>query len=160
MPSRTPTNTKQSKKAGSAAKRGAEAIQEALKKMELGHSEVPEFCSVQKSVGHGYFTIRNAAGKEYKGAAGHGGGKAHISIGKIVLAAYSATPDLPREILAVIDVGKETARLVNDGFMAQAVILAAKGAESVSTGGAPVEEDGYVFAEPEGGEGDVDVDAL
>ena len=48
--------------------------------------------------------------------------------------------------------------------MAPTIVSAALGAGSVSTGGAPVEEEGYVFAEAEAEEGDeeaeVDVNAL
>ena len=151
-------STSKSVKAVRAEKLGAEAIQEALRKMDLGHAEVPEFYSVQKVLGNGYFLIRNAAGKEYQGAGGHGGGKARISVGQIVLADYSATPALPREIRAVIDDGKQAAELVKRGSMAQAVVLAAKGASFI--GGAPVEEEGYVFEEAEAEEAEVDVNAL
>jgi hypothetical protein len=147
-----------SAKAVRAEKLGAEAVQEALRKMDLGHAEVPEFYSVQKVLGNGYFLIRNAAGKEYQGAGGHGGGKARISVGQIVLADYSATPALPREIRAVIDDRKQAAALVKSGFMAASVVNAAMGAGSVSTGGAPVEEEGYVFAEPEAEDDDAEVD--
>ena len=151
-------------KAARAQKRSAEAIQEAVRKMELKAEDAPEFFSVQKVLGNGYFLLRNAWGVECQGAGGHGGGKARISVGQIVLAAHSATPALPREILAVIDDRKQAAALVKGGFMAQAVILAAQGAGSVSTGGAPVEEEGYVFEEaevaPEDEEAEVDVNAL
>ena len=163
MPNKHTTATKTNVKAARAQKRSAEAIQEAVQKMELGNPEAPEFYSVQKVLGNGYFLIRNAAGKEYQGAGGHGGGKARISVGQIVLAGYSSTPTLPREILALIDDRKQAAALVKGGFMAEAVMLAAQGAGSVSTGGAPVEQEGYVFAdaaEEEGEEAEVDLDAL
>jgi len=163
MPKHT-SATKTNVKAARAQKRGAEAIQEAIRKMELHAEDAPEFFSVQKVLGNGYFLLRNAWGVECQGAGGHGGGKARISAGQIVLAGHTATPALPREILAVIDDRKQAAALVRGGFMAQAVILAAQGAGSVATGGAPVEEDGYVFevaeeaAEDE--EAEVDVNAL
>jgi hypothetical protein len=159
MPSKSKTPSKTSV---GAQKRGAEAIQAALAKMELGNSEAPEFYSVQKERGGGQFTIRNAAGREYRGVGGHGGGKARIKVGHIVLAAYSATPEQGLEILAMIDDRKQAAALVKQGFMAPTVVNAALGAGSVSTGGAPVEEEGYVFAEaePVEGEEDVDVEAL
>jgi hypothetical protein len=163
MPKHT-SATKTNVKAARAEKRGAEAIQEAIRKMELQAEDAPEFFSVQKPLGNGRFVIRSADGKECQGAGGHGGGKARISVGQIVLAAHSATPALAREILAVIDDRKQAAALVRGGFMAQAVILAAQGAGSVSSGGAPVEEDGYVFEEaeeaPEDEEAEVDVNAL
>ena len=163
MPKHT-SATKTNVKAARAQKRSAEAIQEAVRKMELKAEDAPEFFSVQKVLGNGYFLLRNAWGVECQGAGGHGGGKARISVGQIVLAAHSATPALPREILAVIDDRKQAAALVKGGFMAQAVILAAQGAGSVSTGGAPVEEEGYVFEEaevaPEDEEAEVDVNAL
>ena len=160
MPKHT-SATKTNVKAARAQKRGAEAIQEAIRKIELGAEDAPEFYSVQKPLGNAYFLLRNAWGVECQGAGGHGGGKARISVGQIVLAAHSATPALPREILAVIDDRKQAAALVKGGFMAQAVILAAQGAGSVSTGGAPVEEEGYVFEEAkEDEEAEVDVNAL
>ena len=163
MPKHT-SATKTNVKAARAQKRGAEAIQEAVRKMELKAEDAPEFFSVQKVLGNGDFLIRNAWGVEYRGCGRHGGGKARISVGQIVLAGDSATPALPREILAVIDDRKQAAALVKGGFMAQAVILAAQGAGSVSTGGAPVEEEGYVFEEaevaPEDEEAEVDVNAL
>jgi hypothetical protein len=133
--------------------------------MELQNSEAPEFYSVQKVLGNGSFLIRNAAGREYRGAGGHGGGKARISVGQIVLADYSATPELGLEILALIDDRKQAAALVKAGFMSPTVVNAALGAGSVSTGGAPVQEEGYVFADDEaaagaGEEAEVDVEAL
>jgi len=159
MPAKTKTTNKSGSKAARAQKRGAEAVHDALRKMELGHAEVPEFYSVQKVWGNGSFLIRNAAGKEYRGAGGHGGGKARIGPGHIVLADYSATPELGLEILALIDDRKQAAELVKRGFMAASVVNAALGAGSV--GGAPVEEEGYVFAEAEAeDEAEVDVNAL
>jgi hypothetical protein len=164
MPAKTKTVNKSGGKAARAQKRGAEAVQEALRKIELGNPEAPTFYSVQKAWGNGSFLIRNAAGREYRGAGGHGGGKARIAVGHIVLADYSASPEQGLEILAVIDDRKQAAELVKRGFMAPTVVNAALGAGSVSTGGAPVEEEGYVFAEPEAGEGEdeteVDVNAL
>ena len=160
MPKHT-SATKTNGKAVRAQKRGAEAIQEALRQMELQADDAPEFFSVQKVLGNGYFLLRGADGKECQGAGGHGGGKARISAGQIVLAGHTATPALPREILAVIDDRKQAATLVNGGFMAQAVVLAAQGAGSVATGGAPVEEGGYVFEEAaDDEEAEVDVNAL
>jgi hypothetical protein len=153
-----------SAKAVRAEKRGAEAIQEGLRKMELNAPDAPEFFSVQKVLGNGSFLIRNAWGVEYRGAGGHGGGKARIAVGHIVLADHSATPQQGLEILALIDDRKQAAELVKRGFMAPTIVSAALGAGSVSTGGAPVEEEGYVFAEAEAEEGDeeaeVDVNAL
>ena len=167
MPAKTKTANKsggKSAKVVRAEKRGAEAIQEALRKMELGQAEAPEFFSVQKVLGNGYFLIRNAWGVEYRGVGGHGGGKARIAVGHIVLADYSATPQQGLEILALIEDRKQAAELVKRGFMAQTVVSAALGAGSVSTGGAPVEEEGYVFAEADAEEGgeeaEVDVNAL
>jgi hypothetical protein len=167
MPAKTKTASKsggKSTKAVRAEKRGAEAVQEALRKMERGQEDAPEFYSVQKVLGNGSFLIRNAWGVEYRGAGGHGGGKARIAVGHIVLADYSATPEQGLEILAVIDDRKHAAELVKRGFMAPTVVNAALGAGSVSTGGAPVEEEGYVFAEAGAEEGDeeaeVDVNAL
>ena len=160
MPGKSKTPSKTSV---GAQKRGAEAVRAALAKMELRNSEAPEFYSVQKVLGNGSFLIRNAAGREYRGAGGHGGGKARISVGQIVLADYSATPELGLEILALIDDRKQAAALVKAGFMAPTVVNAALGAGSVSTGGAPVQEEGYVFAEDEAAEGEedeVDVEAL
>ena len=160
MPGKSKTKTP-SKTAVGAQRRGAEALKAAIEKMELGAEDAPEFYSVQKVLGNGYFVIRNAWGVEFQGAGGHGGGKARISVGQIVLAADSSTKALPREILAVIDDRKQAAALVKAGFMAPAIVSAAQGAGAVCTGGAPVEEDGYVFADEEGGaEGEVDVDAL
>ena len=101
MPKHT-SATKTNVKAARAEKRGAEAIQEAIRKMELQAEDAPEFFSVQKPLGNGRFVIRGADGKEWQGVGGHGGGKARISVGQIVLAAHSATPALAREILAVI----------------------------------------------------------
>lgn len=153
-----------SAKAVRAEKRGAEAVEEGLRKMERRAHDAPEFFSVQKVLGNGSFLIRNAWGVEYRGAGGHGGGKARIAVGHIVLADYSATPEQGLEILALIDDRKQAAELVKRGFMAPTIVSAALGAGSVSTGGAPVEEDGYVFAEAETAEGDdeaeVDVNAL
>jgi len=153
-----------SAKAVRAEKRGAEAVQEAIQKLELNAEDAPDFYSVQKVLGDGYFLIRNAWGVEFQGAGGHGGGKARISVGQIVLAADSSKPSLPREILAVIDHRKQAPELVKRGFMAPMVVSAALGAGSVSTGGAPVEEEGYVFADDGTAEGDdeaeVDVNAL
>jgi hypothetical protein len=167
MPAKTKTASKsggKSAKAVRAEKRGTEAVQEALRKIERGREEAPEFYSVQKVLGNGSFLIRNAWGVEYRGAGGHGGGKARIAVGHIVLADYSATPQQGLEILAVIDDRKQAAELVKRGFMAPTVVSAALGAGSVSTGGAPVEEEGYVFAEAGAEEGDeeaeVDVNAL
>ena len=153
-----------SAKAMRAEKRSAEAVEEGLRKMELNAHDAPEFFSVQKVLGDCQFLIRNAWGVEYRGVGGHGGGKARIAVGHIVLADYSATPEQGLEILALIDDRKQAAELVKRGFMAPTVVSAALGAGSVSTGGAPVEEDGYVFAEAETAEGDdeaeVDVNAL
>ena len=153
-----------SKTAISAQRRGAEAIKEATQKLELNAHDAPDFYSVQKVLGNGYFLIRNAWGVEFQGAGGHGGGKARISVGQIVLAANSSKPTLPREILAVIDDRKQAAALVKAGFLAPMVVSAALGAGSISTGGAPVEEEGYVFADDGTAEGDdeaeVDVNAL
>ena len=147
-----------------AEKRSAEAVKEAVRKMELGSEETPEFFSVQKVLGNGSFLIRNAWGVEYRGAGGHGGGKARIAVGHIVMADYSAKPEQGLEIVAVIEDRKQAAELVKRGFMAPTVFSAALGAGSVSTGGAPVDEDGYVFEEAAAEEGDdeaeVDVNAL
>jgi hypothetical protein len=160
MPSRTPTNTKQSKKAGSAAKQSTEAIRSAVEKMSNGHADAGEFYSVQKVLGNGSFLIRNAAGLEVRGAGGHGGGRVRMHVGHIVLAV--GDPKQGLEIIGVIEDRNQANALVKAGFMKQAVITAALSAGAVSSAGAAVEEDGYVFAEPEGGEGegDVDVDAL
>ena len=162
MPSKSKPTGNKSAKAVRAEKRGAEAIKEAIQKMELNAPDAPEFYSVQKVLGNGYFVLRNAWGVEFQGAGGHGGGKARISVGQIVLAGDSATPALPREILAVIDDRKQAAALVKAGFMAQAVVIAAQGAGSVSNGGAVQEEEGYVFADDEvkDEEAEVDLDAL
>ena len=164
MPSKSKPTGNKSTKAVRAEKRGAEAIAEAIQKMELNAHDAPDFYSVQKVLGNGYFLIRNAWGVEYQGAGGHGGGKARISVGQIVLAGNSAKPTLPREILAVIDDRKQAAALVNAGFLAPMVVSAAQGAGAVSSGGAPVAEAGYVFAEDGEGEGEgeaeVDLDAL
>ena len=162
MPSKSKPTGNKSAKADRAEKRGAEAIKEAIQKMELGAEDAPEFYSVQKVLGNGYFVLRNAWGVEFQGAGGHGGGKARISVGQIVLAGDSATPALPREILAVIDDRKQAAALVKAGFMAPAVVIAAQGAGSVSNGGAVQEEEGYVFADDEvkDEEVEVDLDAL
>jgi hypothetical protein len=151
-----------SKTAVRAQRRGAEALPAAIEKMELNAHDAPDFYSVQKVLGNGYFLIRNAWGVEFQGAGGHGGGKARISVGQIVLAATSSKPTLPREILAVIDDRKQAAALVKAGFLAPMVVSAAQGAGSVSTGGAPVEEQGYVFAEDDGEaeEAEVDLEAL
>lgn len=144
-----------SKTAVGAERRGAEAVKAALSKMEMQHPEAPEFYSVQRVQGNGNFTIRNAAGKDFRGVGGHGGGKARISVGQIILAEYSATPEQGLEILALIDDRKQAAMLVKNGFMKQTVINAALTAGAVSTAGAQVEEVGYVFEEDE-----VDVNAL
>ena len=165
MPKHTKSGNKgPSKTAMGAQRRGAEALQEGLHKMELNAEDAPDFYSVQKVLGNGYFLIRNAWGVEFQGAGGHGGGKARISVGHIVLAAASSKPSLPREILALIDERKQVAALVKRGFMAPMVVSAALGAGSVSTGGAPVEEEGYVFAdeaaEEDDEEAEVDVNAL
>ena len=161
MPAKSKSKTP-SKTAINAQRRGAEALKAGLEKMELNAPDAPEFYSVQKVLGNGYFVIRNAWGVEFQGAGGHGGGKARISVGQIVLAADSSTPALPREILALIDDRKQAAALVKAGLMAPTIVSAAQGAGSVSTGGAPVEEDGYVFADEgeEDAEAEVDVEAL
>ncbi len=156
MPAKSKSNAP-SKTAISAQRRGAEALKAAIHKMELGAHDAPEFYSVQKVLGNGYFLIRNAWGVEFQGAGGHGGGKARISVGQIVLAADSSTPTLPREILALIEDRKQAAELVKAGFMPPTIMSAALGAGSVSTGGAPVAEEGYVFADEEA---EVDVSAL
>jgi hypothetical protein len=159
-----PTKNKgPSKTAIGAQRRGAEAIKEAIQKIELGAEDAPEFYSVQKVLGNGSFLIRNARGVEYRGVGGHGGGKARIAVGQIVLADYSPTPQHGLVISALIDDRKQAAALVKAGFMAPAVVLAAQGAGSVSTGGAAVEDDGYVFADDEAEEGkeaEVDLEAL
>ncbi len=154
MPAKSKSNAP-SKTAISAQRRGAEALKAAIHKMELGAHDAPEFYSVQKVLGNGYFLIRNAWGVEFQGAGGHGGGKARISVGQIVLAADSSTPTLPREILALIEDRKQAAELVKAGFMPPTIMSAALGAGSV--GGAPVAEEGYVFADEEA---EVDVSAL
>ena len=160
MPSKSKPAT-QSKKAIGAQRRGAEALKAALEKMELNAPDAPEFYSVQKVLGDGQFIIRNAWGVEYRGQAGHGGGKARISVGQIVLTDYSPKPQQGLVISAVIDDRKQAAALVKAGLMAPTIVSAAQGAGAVCTGGAPVEEDGYVFADEEGGaEGEVDLDAL
>ena len=165
MPSKSKPAT-QSKTAIGAQRRGAEALQAAIQKMELNAPDAPEFYSVQKVRGDGQFTIRNAWGVEYRGIGGHGGGKARISVGQIVLADYSPTPKQGLVISAVIDLAgkgrKQAEALVNAGFLAPMVVNAAQGAGSVSTGGAPVETEGYVFAEDDGGaeEAEVDLEAL
>jgi len=162
MPAKSKSKTP-SKTAVRAQRRGAEAIKEATQKLELNAPDAPDFYSVQKVLGNGYFLIRNAWGVEFQGAGGHGGGKARISVGQIVLAADSSASGLPREILAVIDDRKQATALVKAGFMAPMVVSAAQGAGSVSTGGAPVDDtDGYVFAEDDGGaeEAEVDLEAL
>ena len=152
-----------SAKAVRAEKRGAEAVQEALRKMELNAHDAPEFFSVQKVLGNGAFLIRNAWGVEYRGVGGHGGGKARIAVGHIVLADHSPTPQQGLVISALIDDRKQAAALVKAGFLAPMVVSAALGAGSISTGGAPVEEEGYVFDDgtAEGDdEAEVDVNAL
>ena len=160
MPAKSKSNAP-SKTAISAQRRGAEALKAAIHKMELGAHDAPEFYSVQKVLGNGYFLIRNAWGVEFQGAGGHGGGKARISVGQIVLAADSSTPTLPREILALIEDRKQAADLVKAGFMPPTIMSAALGAGSVSTGGAPVEQEGYVFEEAVAeDEAEVDVNAL
>ena len=159
-----PTKNKgPSKTAMGAQRRGAEAIQEGLRKMELNAHDAPEFFSVQKVLGNGSFLIRNAWGVEYRAGGRHGGGKARIAVGHIILADYSPKPQQGLVISAVIDDRKQAAALVKAGFMAPAVVLAAQGAGSVSTGGAAVEDDGYVFADDEAEEGkeaEVDLEAL
>lgn len=148
-----------------AEKRSAEAVQEAVRKMEMNAHDAPEFFSVQRVLGNGAFIIRNAWGVEYRGVGGHGGGKSRIAVGHIVLADYSPTPQHGLVISALIDDRKQAAELVKRGFMAPMIVSAALGAGSVSTGGAPVEEDGFVFADDGTAEGDdeeaeVDVNAL
>ena len=164
MPKQTARTKGPSKTAIGAQRRGAEALKAGLEKMELNAADAPEFYSVQKVLGNGSFLIRNAWGVEYRGAGGHGGGKARIAVGHIVLVAHSATPQQGLEILALIDDRKQAAALVKSGLMAPTLVSAALGAGSVSTGGAPVEEDGYVFADEAAQEGDdeaeVDVNAL
>ena len=150
-------------KAERAEKRSAEAIKAAVRKMELNAHDAPEFFSVQKVLGNGAFIIRNAWGVEYRGVGGHGGGKARIAVGHIILADYTPTPKNGLVISALIEDRKQAAELVKRGFMAPMIVSAALGAGSVSTGGAPV-EDGYVFEEAAAEEGDdeaeVDVNAL
>ena len=147
-----------------AEKRSAEALAEGVRKMELKAHDAPEFYSVQRVLGNGAFIIRNAWGVEYRGVGGHGGGKARIAVGHIVLADYSPTPQHGLVISALIDDRKQAMALVNAGFMAPMIVSAALGAGSVSTGGAPVEEEGYVFADDgkaeEDDEAEVDVSAL
>ena len=161
MPSKSKPAT-QSKSAIGAQRRGAEALQAAIQKMELNAHDAPEFYSVQKVLGDGQFIIRNAWGVEYRGIGGHGGGKARIAPGHIVLVDYSPTPKQGLVISAVIDDRKQAAALVKAGFMAAAVVIAAQGAGSVSNGGAVQEEEGYVFADDEvkDEEAEVDLDAL
>lgn len=161
MPSK---NKGPSKTAIGAQRRGAEALEEGLRKMQLNAHDAPEFYSVQRVLGNGAFLIRNAWGVEYRGVGGHGGGKARIAVGHIVLADYSPTPQHGLVISALIDDRKQAAALVKAGFLAPMIVSAALGAGSVSTGGAPVEEDGYVFddgtAAEEAEEVEVDVNAL
>ena len=162
MPSKSKPTGNKSAKAVRAEKRGAEAIKEGIQKIELNAPDAPEFYSVQKVLGNGDFLIRNAWGVEYRGGGRHGGGKARISVGQIVLAGYSAKPQQGLDILAVIDDRKQAAALVKAGFMAPAVVIAAQGAGSVSNGGAVQEEEGYVFADDEVKDeaAEVDLDAL
>ena len=163
MPAKNKSNAP-SKTAIGAQRRGAEALKAAIQKRELGAHDAPEFYSVQKVLGNGAFIIRNAWGVEYRGVGGHGGGKARIAVGHIVLADYSPTPQHGLVISALIDDRKQAAALVKAGLMAPPIVSAALGAGSVSTGGAPVEEEGYVFEEaevaPEDEEAEVDVNAL
>ena len=151
-------------KAARAEKRSAEALQEGVRKMELNAHDAPEFFSVQKVLGDAQFIIRNAWGVEYRGVGGHGGGKARIAVGHIVLADYTPTPQHGLVISALIDDRKQAAALVKRGFMAPTIVSAAQGAGSVSTGGAPVEDEGFVFAEAEVAgsdeEAEVDVNAV
>jgi hypothetical protein len=158
MPSRTPTNTKQSKRGASAAKQSADAIRLALEKMSLGHPDAGEFYSIQKPLGNGSFLIRSAAGAEVRGAGGHGGGRVRMHVGHIVLAV--GDPKQGLEIVAVVEDRNQANALVKAGYMKQAVITAALCAGAVSSAGAAVEEDGYVFAEEAPAEDDVDVNAL
>ena len=150
-------------KAVRAEKRGAEALEEGLRKMELNAHDAPEFFSVQKVLGDCQFLIRNAWGVEYRGVGGHGGGKARIAVGHIILADYTPTPQQGLVISALIDDRKKAAALVKAGFLAPMVVIAARDAGAVCTGGAPVEEEGYVFDDgtAEGDdEAEVDVNAL
>ena len=78
-------------KAARAQKRSAEAIQEAVRKMELRAEDAPEFYSVQKVLGNGSFLIRNAWGVEYRGVGGHGGGKAEAARKGVP---FQTTPEL------------------------------------------------------------------
>jgi len=158
MPSRTPTNTKQSKRGASAAKQSADAIRLALEKMSLGHPDAGEFYSIQKPLGNGSFLIRSAAGAEVRGAGGHGGGRVRMHVGHIVLAV--GDPKQGLEIVAVVEDRNQANALVKAGYMKQAVITAALCAGAVSSAGAAVEEDGYVFAEEAPADDDVDVNAL
>ena len=158
MPSRTPTNTKQSKRGASAAKQSADAIRLALEKMSLGHPDAGEFYSIQKPLGNGSFLIRSAAGAEVRGAGGHGGGRVRMHVGHIVLAV--GDPKQGLEIVAVVEDRNQANALVKAGYMKQAVITAALCAGAVSSAGAAVEEDGYVFAEEAAADDDVDVNAL
>ena len=158
MPSRTPTNTKQSKRGASAAKQSADAIRLALEKMSLGHPDAGEFYSIQKPLGNGSFLIRSAAGAEVRGAGGHGGGRVRMHVGHIVLAV--GDPKQGLEIVAVVEDRNQANALVKAGYMKQAVITAALCAGAVSSAGAAVVEDGYVFAEEAPADDDVDVNAL
>ena len=58
-----------------AEKRSPAALQEVVRKMELGYPGAPEFVSFQKVLGNGSFLIRNARGVEYRGVGGHGSDK-------------------------------------------------------------------------------------
>ena len=147
-----PTKSK-STNAKKAEKRSADTIQQAVEQILAGNPEAGTFYSVQKVFGNGEFLLRNAEGREARGVGGHGGGRVRMGPGNIVLAI--GNPQLGLEIAGVITSRASARALIKQGAMKQAVLTAADGVGAVSS--APVEEDGYVFADEEE---EVDVNAL
>jgi hypothetical protein len=172
------SNSGPSKTSVTAARRSKDALGEALPRIAAKDPEAPKFYSVQKVLGNGAFLIHDTAGHGYRGLGGHGGGKARIAVGHIVLADYSQWPQQGVVITALIDERKVANELVKNGYIEQALMNAAVSAGSVSSTGRQLDEDAYTFQEEEqegeqedgagggggrirkGGDVDVDVDAL
>ena len=135
--------------------RAAAAALTAYKAGENGGSTA--FFSVQKILGSGTFSVRSENGSQFRAVGGHGGGKARIVVGSIVLA-NCEDPEQGLEIICVLDsVSREVDELVKNGFLPQAVVNAATTAGAVSQGGIELMVDGYTFGNPDA---EVDVNNL
>jgi len=104
------------------------------------------FMSVQSAKGHGYFTLRSAAGREVRGTPRglFTSGSMRISAGQIVV--VEGDPSLGVEIVGVIGERHAAEQLVRKGRMPREVLASAVSAGSVS--GVLAEEDD-LFEKPE-----------